>query len=140
MQVQIKQVDNSLPLPEYKTEGAVAFDFVTRETTIVAPQSVARIPGNVIIKTPPGYMLFIKDRSSTAMKKGLLLTAGIVDQDYCGENDEILIQVYNFKNEKIVVEKGERIAQGIFVKIEKADWVETTKMDFVSRGGWGTTG
>lgn len=140
MQVEIKRVDKTLPLPEYKTSGAVAFDFVTRETITIPPRSPARVTGNVIVKTPRGYMLFIKDRSSTTMKKNLICTAGIVDQDYCGENDEILIQVYNFSDQPVTVERGDRIAQGIFVKIEAAEWNEVDKMEAKDRGGFGTTG
>jgi dUTP pyrophosphatase len=140
MQVTIKRVDPSLPLPEYKTAGAVAFDFVTRETTVIPPRSVGRVPGNVVVETPKGYLLFVKDRSSTAAKKGLICTAGIVDQDYCGENDEILVQVYNFQDQPVTVEKGERIAQGMFVKIETAEWREVLQMNNNDRGGFGTTG
>lgn len=140
MQVEIKRIDKDLPLPEYKTPGSVAFDFVTRETITVPPRSPARVTGNVAVKTPKGYMLFVKDRSSTTSKKNLICTAGIVDQDYCGDNDEILIQVYNFSDQPVTVERGERIAQGIFVKIETADWKEVEKMNEQDRGGFGTTG
>ena len=140
MQVIIKRVDKSLPLPEYKTGGAVAFDLITRETTIIKSHEVGRIPSNVIVKIPVGFMLYIKDRSSTAMKKGLLITAGIIDQDYCGDNDELLTQFYNFSDHDVTIERGERVAQGIFVKIEKGDWEEVESMDSSSRGGFGTTG
>ena len=140
MQVIIKRVDKSLPLPEYKTGGAVAFDLITRETTIIKSHEVGRIPSNVIVKIPVGFMLYIKDRSSTAMKKGLLITAGIIDQDYCGDNDELLTQFYNFSDHDVTIERGERVAQGIFVKIERGDWEEVESMDSASRGGFGTTG
>lgn len=140
MKVKIKRIDKTLPLSEYKTPGAVAFDFVARETITVPPLSIGKIPGNVVVKTPPGFMLFIKDRSSTAPKKGVFCTAGIVDQDYCGDNDEIMIQVFNFRTEPAVIERGERIAQGIFVKIEKAEWQEVDEMNAKDRGGFGTTG
>lgn len=140
MKVLIKRIDKELPLPEYKTSGAVAFDFVVRVETIVPAQSVARVPGNVVIAVPKGYMLHAKDRSSTAMKKGLMFTAGIIDQDYCGDNDEILLQVYNFTSQNVVVERGERIAQGVFMKIGRADWEEVEKMGGKDRGGFGSTG
>ncbi len=139
MKVQIKRVDPALPLPEYKTAGAVAFDFVTRETTKIAPCTVGRIPGNVVIKVPEGYMLFVRDRSSTIAKKGLLITAGVIDQDFCGEDDEILLQFLNPTNEEVIVERGERIAQGIFLKIGRAEWEEIDKVERQSRGGFGTT-
>lgn len=140
MKVNIKRIDKSLPLPEHHTSGAVAFDFVARESVTLAPQSVGLVPGNVVIKVPKGYMLFIKERSSTALRKGVFCTAGIVDQDYCGENDEIKLQVFNFKNEPVTIDRADRIAQGIFVKIETAEWNEVEKMSDVSRGGFGTTG
>lgn len=139
MKIKIKRIDKNLPLPEYKTSGAVAFDFIVRETTVPS-QTVVRIPSNLIIKVPEGFMLYVRDRSSTAMKKGLLVTAGIVDQDFCGENDEILLQFFNFTDHEVVVERGERIAQGIFVAVQKADWLEIEKMDSPTRGGFGTTG
>jgi dUTP pyrophosphatase len=140
MKIEIKRIDKTLPLSEYQTSGAVAFDFITRETITIPPRTPGRVTGNVVIKTPPGYMLFVKDRSSTTVKKNLICTAGIVDQDYCGDNDEILIQVYNFSDAPVTVERGDRIAQGIFVKIETAEWNEVDKMGNADRGGFGTTG
>ncbi|MDP1743543.1 MAG: dUTP diphosphatase [Candidatus Amesbacteria bacterium] len=140
MRVKIKRVDKTLPLPEYKTGGAVAFDLVVRETTVIKSHEVGRIPSNIVVKIPEGYMLYIKDRSSTAMKKGLLITAGIIDQDYCGDNDELLVQFYNVSDYDVTIERGERVAQGVFVKIERGDWKEVDSMNSTSRGGFGTTG
>ena len=140
MKVEVMRVDKNLPLPEYKTEGSVAFDFVTRETTIIKSHDVGRIPGNVVIRVPTGYMLYIKDRSSTAAKKGLLITAGVIDQDYCGKDDEVLLQFFNYTDHDVTIERGERIAQGIFVSIEVAQWVEVGEITRDNRGGFGTTG
>ncbi len=85
-------------------------------------------------------MLEIKDRSSTLKKKGLLVTTGYIDNDYCGETDEILLQVYNISDEDVKIEKGERIGQGAFIKVEIAEWQEADTMDSNSRGGFGSTG
>jgi len=141
MQVHIKRLDNDLPLPEYKTSGAVGFDILCRVDTVIEPHKVGLIPGNIIVKTPPGYMLLLALRSSTPKKKGLIKPHGIgvIDQDYCGEEDEVKIQVYNITEARVTVERGERIAQGIFVKIEKCDWDEQQTMGG-SRGGFGSTG
>lgn len=138
--MKIKRVDKELPLPEFQTRGAVAFDFYCRETVKIGGGGVRRIPGNVIIKVPEGYMLLVKDRSSTAKKKGLLITAGVVDQDYCGDGDEILLQFFNPGREEVVIERGDRIAQGVFVKINRPEWEEVKKMNKENRGGFGTTG
>lgn len=141
MKVKIKRTDKSLPLPVYQTKGSVGFDISAREDTAVPPKSVALVPGNIIVETPPGYMLLIALRSSTPRKKGLHKPHGIgvIDNDYCGEEDEVKVQVFNSTDKEVVVEKGERIAQGIFVKIDKFEWDEVEKMG-KSRGGFGSTG
>lgn len=140
MKIKIKRIDKTLPLPEYQTAGAVAFDLYSRIDAIIPGKTLERLPTNVIVATPKGYMLEIKDRSSTLKKKGLLVTTGYIDNDYCGETDEILLQVYNLTDIDVKVEKGERLGQGVFVKIEIAEWEETDIMHSDSRGGFGTTG
>jgi dUTP pyrophosphatase len=141
MRVKIKRVDKSLPLPSYETKGSVGFDILCREETKIKPKEIALLPGNIIIATPPGYMLLLSLRSSTPRNKCLLKPhgVGIVDNDYCGEKDEVKVQVYNFSDKEVVVRKGEKIAQGIFVKIDKAEWIEAEEMG-KSRGGFGSTG
>lgn len=142
MDIKIKRIDNTLPLPEYKTEGAVAVDLYSRIDETITPGEMKLIPTNVIVATPPGHMFIIAPRSSLAKKKGLVMTnsVGIIDQDYCGENDEINLLLQNFTKENVVITRGERLGQGMFVKIEKANWQEVEKMNDVSRGGFGTTG
>ena len=140
LNVTIKRIDKELPLPVYETKGAIAFDMYARENCTIPPRSIFRIPTNLVIKVPEGYMLYLKDRSSTAKKKGLLATAGIVDQDYCGPNDEILFQVYNTTEKDVSIERGERLAQGIFVRVDSATWNEVEEMENPNRGGFGTTG
>lgn len=141
-QVRLQRVDVNLPLPAYETVGAVGFDFVAREETIVAPRSLGLVPGNVIVEVPEGYMLVVAARSSAPKKKGLLTPhgIGIIDHDYCGPTDEIKVQVYNFRDEEVVITRGEKIAQGVFVKIEKFSFEEVTEMNRESRGGFGSTG
>lgn len=142
MKVRIKRVDKSLPLPRYETDGSVGFDFLAREATEIAPQSIGLIPGNVIVEVPSSFMLVVASRSSTPRKKGLLTPhgIGIIDHDYCGPEDEIGIQVYNFTNEIVTIEKGDRVAQGVFVHIDKFDWEEVEEMSRPTRGGFGSTG
>ena len=67
-------------------------------------------------------------------------SVGIIDQDYAGEEDEIHILLQNLTDTPVTIEKGERLAQGIFVKIETATWQETDIMTELSRGGFGSTG
>ncbi|MFA4941399.1 MAG: dUTP diphosphatase [Patescibacteria group bacterium] len=141
MKVLIKRLDKTIPLPEYKTKGAVAFDFSSRLEIEIAPKSIGYVPLNVIIKVPAGFALKVFARSGTH-KKGLILSngVGIIDSDYCGEEDEIKAAYYNFTDSPVVIEKGERVAQGIIEKKENIEWEEVKKMSESSRGGFGTTG
>lgn len=139
--VQISLVDKSLPMPKYETSGSVGFDLYAREQTTIQPKEIALIPSNIICKVPNGYMLAIVSRSSTPRKKGLLKphAIGVIDQDYCGQTDEILLQVYNFQDEPIVIQKLDRIAQGIFLPVLKANFIEFDPGQ-ENRGGFGSTG
>src|SRR5579872_7464702 len=110
LMITIKRIDKSLPLPTYATAGSVGFDLLCREDMEIAPHTISLIPSNVIVQIPPGYMLMIALRSSTPRRKGLLIPngLGIIDQDYNGEGDEVMIQVYNFSDEVVYVKRGER--------------------------------
>jgi dUTP pyrophosphatase len=141
LQVAIKRIDTNLPLPTYATAGSVGFDLLCREETEIAPRTVELIPSNVIVRIPAGYMLMLTLRSSTPLRKGLLIPngVGIIDQDYCGEGDELRIQVFNFREETVTVKRGERIAQGIFIPVMRVSWSEVDEMG-QGRGGFGSTG
>lgn len=142
MHVSIRRIDPSLPLPEYQSAGAVGFDLVTRVTTVIEPGAIGLVPGNVVVKVPEGYALVITPRSSLPRKKGLECphSVGVIDADYHGPDDEILVQVRNVTTNSVTVERGERIAQGLFVKVERAEWQEVDDHGAVTRGGFGSTG
>jgi dUTP pyrophosphatase len=139
MKVKIKRIDKDLPLPKYETAGAVAFDVLAREMTIIEPNSIGRVPTNVVIEIPKGYMLLLKDRSSTAKKKGLICTPGFIDQDFCGDEDEMLLQFYNFQKEPVTIERGERLGQAAFMRVDVAEWDEVDQMSNKTRGSFGST-
>ena len=142
LRVRILRLDPDLPLPRYATDGAAGFDLYCREDTEIAPGAIALLPTGVAIATPVGTMLLITARSSTPRRKGLSVPhgVGIIDQDYCGDEDEIRCQVYNFRSEPVLVQRGERIAQGIVVPILRVEWEEVPSMGVPSRGGFGSTG
>ena len=139
--VDIKRIDTGLPLPIYATAGSVGFDLLCREDTEIEPRTIELVPCNVIVRIPDGYMLLLSMRSSTPRRKGLLIPngVGIIDQDYCGEGDELKAQVLNFREEAVTVKRGERIAQGIFIPIMRVSWNEVSEMG-QGRGGFGSTG
>lgn len=142
MKINIKRIDTTLPLPEYATSGSCAFDMYSRETITIQPKEIALLPSNFIIATPKEYVFVVAPRSSLFRKKGLVMphSIGIIDQDFCGEDDETMIQVQNATDQPVIVERGERIAQGLFMKIATAEWDEVGSMDQESRGGFGSTG
>lgn len=122
--------------------GAAGFDFVCRLSVAVQPHSLARIPANVIICVPPGHVLVVALRSGTPGRKGLLSPGGIgvIDSDYCGPEDEIQLQVYNYTDQPVTVQRGERIAQGILLPTIACEWDESPPLPEQSRGGFGSTG
>jgi len=139
--IKIKRFDKSLPLPEYKTVGAVGFDLTAREKTIIKPGTVGYIPLNVAVATPKDHILLIAARGSTH-KQGLMPVhgIGIGDPDFRGDNDEYRFPALNFTKKMVTIEKGTRVAQGIFIKFTKAQWQEVKKMTAKTRGGFGSTG
>lgn len=139
MKVKVKRVDKDLPLPSYETAGAVAFDLIARIPVKIESHTIGRVPANVVVEIPEGYMLLLKDRSSTPKKKGLICTVGFVDQDYCGDDDELTIQFYNFQDKPVLIEKGERLGQAAFVRIDRSEWEEVETMSKPNRGGFGST-
>jgi dUTP pyrophosphatase len=142
MEIKITRIDKDLPLPEYKTSGAVAFDLYARQRVEVPPREIRLIPLNVIIAVPNGYFLLIASRSSTPQKKGLMCanSLGIMDKDFCGPADEIQYIGYNFTNETITINRGDRIAQGVLVRYETAQIDEVATPLGPNRGGIGSTG
>jgi dUTP pyrophosphatase len=143
MNIKIKLIDPSLPVPSYQTHGSVAFDLYARVTTVIKPWTPTIIPANVIVAVPKGYFLMLASRSSTPLKKHLMIANGIgvIDEDYCGDKDEIGVQVLNFSQQDVTVEKGERIAQALIVQIAKVvNFEQVESMEKESRGGFGSTG
>jgi dUTP pyrophosphatase len=142
MKVRIKRIDQSLPLTVYETKGSVGFDLIVREDAKIESKAIALIPANAIIEVPEGYMLVVCSRSSTPRKKSLSLPhgIGIIDKDYCGDTDEIMIQVFNFTDTDVEIKRGDKIAQGIFVRVDIGEWDEVNQTMSEDRGGFGSTG
>lgn len=141
MKVKIKRFDTSLPLPAYKSAGAVGMDLSARETTIIAPRATAMVPLNIAVELPANHWILMAARSSLH-KKGLLMAngIGIGDQDYCGDNDEYRAALYNLTDQPVTVERGERITQMIVLPVEKVEFEEVTHLGNKDRGGFGSTG
>lgn len=141
MRIGISRVDASLPLPAYASDGAAGFDLYARTAVTIAPGKMERVPANVILAIPLGFCLVVSLRSSTPQRKGLVAPHGIgvIDSDYRGGKDEVQLLVHNVRDVPVTVERGERIAQGLILRVERAQWVEQPAVES-SRGGFGSTG
>ncbi|HRH26487.1 MAG TPA: dUTP diphosphatase [Candidatus Paceibacterota bacterium] len=140
MELPIKRFDQSVPLPQYKP-GAACFDLFCREAATIAPGEIKLMPVNFALAIPHGYALLVFVRSSTPWKKGLMSAngVGVVDPFYCGDKDEVLIELYNFTDKSIEVAKGERLAQGMIVKFESVTWKEQESLGNAGNGGYKAT-
>lgn len=139
--IHIKRFDVSLPLPEYKTAGAAGFDLYAREEISIPTHEVGYVPLNVAIQLPAGMWALVAARSSLH-KKGLMManSIGVGDYDFRGDGDEYKAALYNFSDQPVVVEKGERIVQMIIMSQHKVQFVEKENFKTADRGGFGSTG
>ncbi len=142
MEARIHRINPSVTVPKYQSAEAAGFDLAAAEAVTVPPHGIAKIPTGLSIEAPEGTFLMLASRGSLAMKRGLTLAngVGIVDRDFSGPEDEIHIIVLNFTDHPVEVEAGERLAQGIFVKIVYANLTESDTLRSESRGGFGSTG
>jgi dUTP pyrophosphatase len=143
MRVRLSRLHSDVPLPAYQTPGAAGFDLASSADVTIQPRAIALIPTGLVIQAPAGHFLGIFARSSTPMKKGLMVAngVGVVDEDYCGPSDEVKIQVLNFTDAPVEVKRGDRIAQGLFIPFTRATWQEESgDLREGSRGGFGATG
>jgi dUTP pyrophosphatase len=142
MNVRIRRLRDDVPLPRYESDSAAAFDFTATEDVTIAPSQVALVPTGLVIEVPDGMFLGIFARSSTPVKRGLMVAngVGVIDPDYCGPHDEIKVPVMNFTTAPVTVRKGDRIAQGIFLSAPRVAWDEHEALRETSRGGFGATG
>ena len=142
LKVRIRRLDPSVELPAYGTDGSAAFDLAASETTVIAPGEVRLVPTGLVIEVPAGMFLGVFARSSTPLKRGLMIAngVGVVDSDYCGPKDEIKVPALNFTAAPVTVAKGDRIAQGILLPSPRVEWDEVGELRAGSRGGFGATG
>lgn len=142
--MKIKVINKSKhPLPQYATEGSAGMDLRANidEPIVLKPLERALVPTGLFIALPIGYEAQIRPRSGLALKHGITLAnaIGTGDSDYRGEIGVILI---NLSNEDFIIEDGERIAQMVIARYERAEWVQVEELDETERGsgGYGHTG
>jgi dUTP pyrophosphatase len=130
-------------LPSYETESSAGMDLraFLEGPVALKPLERALIPTGLFIELPVGYEAQIRPRSGMALKKGITLvnSPGTIDADYRGEIKLVMI---NLSNETVSIEDGERIAQMVIARHEKAEWDQVNELQETSRGagGFGRTG
>lgn len=141
MQITFKRLSPDVPLPEYKTAGAVAFDLAVLEEYVLQPNETRLFRTGLVVKIPEGYGLFLLPRSSNAKKQIRLANGiGLIDQDHCGPDDDLKLVLHNFSSAPYTVTKGERIAQAVFIPVTVAEFIEVSEMIAPNRGSFGSTG
>lgn len=143
--VHITQLRNSegLPIPHYQTEHSAGVDlYAAVETeTVIAAGAWKLIPTGIAVSIPEGYEGQVRPRSGLALKHGIgmLNGPGTIDADYRGE---IGIILFNFSDKPFAIHRGDRIAQLVLAKYEKASFVKVESLSETSRGagGFGHTG
>ena len=142
MRVRIHRLSPSVDLPRYATAGAAGFDLAASADIVVEPGRTALVPTGLVIEVPAGMFLAVFARSSTPLKRGLIVAngVGVVDSDYCGATDEVKVPVLNFTASPVTVKAGDRIAQGILLPVTRVEWDESDAPARDARGGFGSTG
>ena len=142
MRLKIKRLDPGVGLPEPATAGAAGFDLASAVDVDIPPRSIRLIGTGLVIAVPDGHFLGIFARSSTPLKRGVMVAngVGVVDADYCGPADEIKIQLVNITDGPVLIRRGDRLAQGIVLPCPRVEWEEVEEMDVPTRGGFGSTG
>jgi len=141
VEVLIQRLDPDLPLPAYAHPGDAGADLVARVDVTIAPQRRAMVPTGVAIALPDGYAAFVHPRSGLAARHGLTIvnTPGTVDAGYRGE---LVVTLLNTDvAEPVTLHRGDRIAQLVVQRVERARFVEAERLPGSHRGtdGFGST-
>ena len=142
VQVLITRLDPDLPLPRYAKGGDAGADIVSRIDITLASGERALVPTGIAIALPDGYVALVHPRSGLAIKYGVTMVnaPGTVDAGYRGELQVILIN--HDKSDSVSFKRGDRIAQLVIQKVERAEFVEVQELPGSGRGtgGFGSTG
>ena len=142
IEIQIKLLDEDLPMPRYQHEGDAGLDLPSRVDYVLEPGERAMIPTGIAVAIPRGYAGFVLPRSGLASRHGIALvnSPGLVDAGYRGEM--AIIMINTDKREAFHIKRGDRIAQLVIQKVVEATTIQVSELDATSRGagGFGSTG
>ena len=139
--MKVKLLHPRAQMPEYATEGAIAFDLRTVEPGEVMPWSGTTFSTGIAVEVPEGYGLFVFSRSGHGFKNSLRLAngTGLIDKDYRGE---IKVRVHNDSRIPFGFEAGDRIAQAVLLPVSRVSFTQVEELSATERGagGFGSTG
>src|SRR6476661_2708118 len=124
------RVDGPGALPEYATEGAAGADLRAAEAVTLPPGGRAAVATGLFVEIPAGYVGLVWPRSGLAVRHGIDTLAGVIDSDYRGEVAVVLV---NHGTETVRIAAGDRIAQILFQKVERAS-LTASAVDETARG------
>ena len=141
--VKIKYLSENAVCPEYSTDGSLRMDLsaaLDKPLTIKAGER-ALIPLGFAIQIPEGWGAFVFPRSGLSFKKGITMAncVGVIDTDYTGE---VKVSAINLSDKDYTINPGDRVAQLVFLPVEKARFIQADSLDDTERGagGFGSTG
>lgn len=143
LEVAVVRLDAELPLPSYAHASDAGADLLAREGAVLEPAGGrALIPTGIALAIPEGYAGFVQPRSGLALRHGVtcLNTPGLIDAGY---RDELRVLLVNLDpTEKFEVHRGDRIAQLVIQRVERAEFVPVASLEASDRGlgGFGSTG
>lgn len=137
-----KYKDQGVEIPKRQTKDSAGYDLASLEEVSIKPKEIVLVKTGLKVSIPKDEVLLVFPRSSLGIKKRLTLAnnVGVIDADYFNNNDNeghIMVPILNFGEEIVTLTKGERIAQGIFVKFYKTDDDKVTKTNRL--GGFGSS-
>jgi dUTP pyrophosphatase len=126
-------------LPEYSSPGCAGADLRASERVVLAPRSRATVPTGMRLQIPAGHVGLVWPRSGLAVRHGIDTLAGVIDSDYRGEVRVVLV---NHGEDPIVIAAGDRVAQLLVQRVERANFATASSLETTSRGegGFGSTG
>lgn len=137
MKVLITQLDKGLPMPSYAKAGDAGADIYSAIDITIEPGMRALVPTGIAIALSDGYAAFVHPRSGLAIKYGvgLVNAPGTIDAGYRGEICVIVIN--HDQSESFEIKRGDRIAQLVFQRVERAEFVAVEELPESARGGAG---
>lgn len=142
MKISVTRLDPDLPLPTYAHDGDAGLDLLSSADVVLAPGERQAVPTGLAIAIPHGYAGFVHARSGRALREGLALpnAPGLIDSGYRGELKVLLVNLD--PTEKIAIKRGEKIAQLVIQRVERAELAEVDELPDSERGhgGFGSSG